>query len=159
MDAGQPALLEVGRIIKPHGIRGEVTVFLSTDRAERVAVGTVLSSPKGDLTVLKSRPHQGAYVVAFDRIADRNAAETWRGTVLSAAPIDGEDDTIWIHELFGAAVVTPDGRTRGTVVGVEENPASDLLVLDNGALVPLVFVTAIVPNAVIEIDPPEGLFE
>jgi 16S rRNA processing protein RimM len=157
MTPGEVALLEVGRIVKPHGIRGEVTVVLSTDRVERVAEGAVLQSPKGPLTVQRSRPHQGAFVVKFDVIADRNAAEGWRNVVLRAAPLDVDDDVIWIHELFGATVVTPDGRTHGTVVGVEENPASDLLVLDSGTLVPLVFVTSVTPNDVIEIDPPEGL--
>jgi 16S rRNA processing protein RimM len=159
MTTGDVALLEVGRIIKPHGIRGEVVVLLSTDRTERVAEGVVLQTKKGPLTIRRSRPHLGAHVVQFAEIADRNAAELWRNIVLQAEPLDVDDDVIWIHELFGAAVVTPDGRTRGTVVAVEENPASDLLVLDSGVLVPLVFVTSVVANDVIEVDPPEGLFE
>ena len=58
-----------------------------------------------------------------------------------------------------AEVYDADGVRRGVVVGVEANPASDLLVLDSGALVPLTFVTTVEANVRIEVDVPEGLFE
>jgi 16S rRNA processing protein RimM len=63
-----------------------------------------------------------------------------------------------VHELIGATAVLVDGTEVGTVDGVEANPASDLLVLDSGALVPVVFVTAHEPGRV-TIDPPEGLLD
>jgi len=66
---------------------------------------------------------------------------------------------IWIDQLFGAEVIDASGVSRGVVVDVEANPASDLMVLDNGALVPLTFVVALEANAKVEIDAPEGLFE
>ena len=60
-------LLEVGRIIKPHGIRGEVIVDLVTNRPEeRLAAGSVLSSDVGDMEVVRSTPHQNRWIVAFD---------------------------------------------------------------------------------------------
>jgi hypothetical protein len=97
-----------------------------------------------------------------DGLLDRNAAEAWRGTVLRAEPLDepvGDDDEgIWVHELIGSAVVLVDGTEVGTVVEVQANPASDLLVLDTEALVPVVFVTDHEPGRV-TIDPPEGLFD
>jgi 16S rRNA processing protein RimM len=150
-------LLEVGRIVKPHGIRGEVIVDLLTNRPERVAAGSVLSSDVGDLEVLRSTPHQNRWIVAFDGVADRNRAEELRGTVLRAEPIDDEDDTLWVHELIGAVVYDVNGLFYGRVVEVEANPASDLLVLPQG-LVPLTFVVTQEPGRVV-IDPPEGLIE
>ena len=63
-----------------------------------------------------------------------------------------------MHELVGAQVLLADGTAVGTVVEVEANPASDLLVLDDGALVPVVFITAQAPGRV-TIDPPDGLLE
>jgi len=100
--------------------------------------------------------------VQFEGLLDRNAAEAWRGTLLRAEasdePLGDDDDGIWVHELIGAAVHLPDGTEVGTVVEVQANPASDLLVLDSGALVPVVFVTAHAPGTV-TIDPPEGLLE
>ena len=151
-------LLEVGRIVKPHGIRGEVIVDLVSNRPdERLAPGTVLSSDVGDFEVLRSSPHQGRWIVAFAEVADRNRAEELRGTVLRAEAIEGEDDTLWVHELVGAEVYDREGRFYGSVTEVEANPASDLLVLPQG-LVPLVFVVEQDERRVV-IDPPEGLIE
>ena len=132
-------LLEVGSITKPHGIRGEVIVRLTTDRTERLDPGTVLESDRGPLRVRSSRPHQRDWIVAFEGVPDRNTAETMRGIVLRAEPLE-DPDALWVHELVGARVVDVDGGEHGVVSAVEANPASDLLVLDNGALVPVRFV-------------------
>ena len=150
-------LLEVGRIVKPHGIRGEVIVDLVTNRPERVAAGSVLSSDAGDLEVVRSSPHQNRWIVAFNGVADRNGAEELRGTVLRAEALEGEDDTLWVHELVGALVYDIDGLFYGRVREVEANPASDLLVLPQG-LVPLTFVVDQQAGRVV-IDPPDGLIE
>jgi 16S rRNA processing protein RimM len=151
-------LLEVGRIVKPHGIRGEVIVDLVTNRPdERLTPGSVLSSDAGDLEILRSSPHQHRWIVAFDGVADRNQAEELRGTILRAEAIEGEDDTLWVHELVGARVYDLDGAFYGEVQEVEANPASDLLVLPQG-LVPLVFVVERDEGRVV-IDPPAGLID
>ncbi|MDP8953559.1 MAG: ribosome maturation factor RimM [Actinomycetota bacterium] len=152
-----PPLLEVGRVVKPHGLRGEVSVKLVTDRRERLAAGTVLHTERGALEVVSSRPHQAGFIVVFAGVVDRQGAEALRGLTLLAPALD-DPDTLWVHELIGAEVVDVDGGTHGRVVAVEANPASDLLVLDGGALVPLVFVVGRSPARVV-IDPPEGLFD
>ena len=139
-------------------MRGEVLVALTSDRTSRLDPGSVLVTDRGDLTVVSASRHQDRWIVQFEGLLDRDAAEVWRGTVLRAAPIDDEDDGLWVHELVGAVVVLGDGTEVGTVASVEANPASDLLVLDSGALVPVVFVTDHEPGRV-TIDPPEGLFE
>ena len=73
------------------------------------------------------------------------------------------DGALWVHELIGARVVDVSGAARGRVVAVVANPASDLLELDGGQLVPLRFVVGGVDRdgdgAVVRIDPPEGLFD
>jgi len=152
-------MLEVGRIVKAHGIRGEVIVELISNRADlRLAPGSVLSSPRGPLEVLTSTPHQNRWIVAFAGIPDRNTAESYRNTVLSAEPIEGDDGTLWVHELIGAEVFDLEGRSYGPVEAVEANPASDLLVLSGERLVPLVFVKTRLPGRVV-IDPPLGLLD
>jgi len=155
--SAEPLHLEVGRVVKPHGIRGEVIVELVTNRTERLAPGTVLSTRRGELRVDASRPHQGRWIVSFDGVADRNGAESLRDAVLSAEPL-ADGDELWVHELIGSDVVDTDGRLLGRVTSVEANPASDLLVLDAGGLVPLRFVTAHEPGR-ITVDVPEGLLE
>ena len=158
MSAAERPTLEIGRIIKAQGLKGQVLVDLWTDRTERLASGTELSSDRGPLVVLAAAAHQHRFIVSFDRICTREEAEQWRGVVLSAPRID-DDDVIWIDQLYGAVVVDSTGVRRGVVVDVEANPASDLLVLDSGALVPLTFVTSVEANERIEVDVPDGLFE
>ncbi|MGC2484961.1 MAG: hypothetical protein WA359_01790 [Acidimicrobiales bacterium] len=151
--------LEVGRIIKAHGLRGQVVVDLWSDRHERLTPGVTLFTERGPLVVLSAAVHQKTrFLVNFDLIATREDAERWRGVVLSAPPID-DPDVIWIDQLFGARVVDRNGVERGVVVDVEANPASDLMVLDSGTLVPLTFVVSVHANRLVEIDAPEGLFE
>ena len=92
-------------------------------------------------------------------LTDRDQAEKWRGVMLSAPPIDDDDGTLWVHQLVGAVVVDQHGTQHSTVVALIENPASDLLELANGRLVPLVFMTAFQPGVRIDVDVPAGLLD
>jgi 16S rRNA processing protein RimM len=155
--AGDAGLLEIGRVTRAHGLRGEVVVELTTDRVERLAPGTVLTSDAGDLTVAAARPHQHRWIVSFEGHTGREAADRLRGLALRAAPID-DPDALWVHDLVGSEVVTARGDVVGSCVAVVANPASDLLELDGGALVPVAFVVERTPGRVV-IDPPEGLLD
>lgn len=153
------ARLEVGRIGRAHGLRGEVAVHLSTERTERLAPGASLwTAADRELVVSASRRHQQRWLVRFDGVADRDAAEALRGELLYADPIQTDGDELWVHELIGAIVQDPAGTTLGTVIAVEANPASDLLVLDGDRLLPLVFVTDHAPGR-LTVDPPDGLWD
>lgn len=152
------ARLQVGRIDKAHGIRGEVLVSLITNRTERVDPGAILFSGERRFVVGESRPHQHRWAVLFDGIATRNQAEELRGLDLVADPIDDPDE-LWVHDLLDAPVIDTAGTHLGTVMSVEANPASDLLLLDNDALVPLTFLVEIDADGSVVVDPPAGLFE
>jgi len=152
-------MLEVGRISRPHGVRGEVNVLLTSNRTERVAPGAVLTTPSGaGLEVVSSRPHKNGFIVRFLGIDDREAAEDLRNTVLSAEPIDDPDE-LWVHQLVGSVVIDQHDVARGQVDRVVENPASDLLELDSGALVPVQFIVSHIPGDTIRVDVPDGLFD
>jgi len=142
---------------RAHGIRGEVAVTLITDRQERVAPGAVLWAGERRLEVRASRPHQGRWLVDFDGVTDRSAAEALHGVVLTAEAIE-DPGALWVHELVGAEVVDAAGTRLGTVAAVEANPASDLLVLDGGGLVPLTFLVDAEPGRLV-VDPPAGLLD
>lgn len=115
----------VGKVVKPHGIRGEVVVDPQTDRPQRFQAGAVLHSEGTDYTVQASRPHKGRMLVAFEGVPDRNAAEGLRGLELTADPLDtDEEETYLASELVGTAVVHHDGRRLGTVTAVIELPSS-----------------------------------
>ena len=147
-------MLEVGRVVKPHGLKGEVVVELTTTRTDRLAPGTRFD----DLEVVRSQPFQHRWIVAFAGVNTREDADELRGRVLHAEPIDDDPDALWVHELIGASVVDTTGTALGTVTAVEANPASDLLVLDGGGLVPLRFVVEHGEGRVV-VDPPAGLLD
>jgi 16S rRNA processing protein RimM len=159
VSASERPTLEVGRIIKAQGLKGQVLVDFWTDRVkERIAPGTELTTERGVLIVKAGAKHQQRYIVSFEGTTTREQAETLRGLVLSAPGLD-DDDAIWIDELFNAEVYDQEGIMRGKVLEVEENPASDILVLDTGLLVPLTFVVQVEPNTRIDVDVPKGLFD
>jgi 16S rRNA processing protein RimM len=162
--------LEVGRIVKAHGIRGEVVVEAVSNRPERFTPGAVLYAGDREFRVRRASPRGGPdpagrmsrdrWIVSFDGVDDRNEAERLRGTVLSGEPLDHNDDAdeLWVHELVGSDLLDPAGRVLGRVAAVEANPASDLLVLESGQLVPMVFVVETAPGRVV-VDPPAGLLD
>lgn len=158
-DTGGPVELSVGRLVKPHGLRGDVIVSLTTNRSERVAPGSVLNTSDGRmLRVVRSSSHQGRFIVSFEGVTGIDAAERLRGNELYAPPLD-DPDALWVHELVGSTVEDTVGTVLGTVVEVEANPASDLLVLDDGGLIPLRFVVNSVPGVRITVDVPDGLLD
>lgn len=177
--------LVVGRIGRPHGVRGDVTVEVRTDDPdERFAPGRVLATDpaeSGPLTVEQARWHSGRLLVRFAGVDDREAAENLRGVLLvvdsADLPPTGDPDEFYDHELIGLTVVTVDGEKIGVVTEVR-HLGQDLLVIDPAArdhpdgdpgdpggyggevLVP--FVAALVPEVDVAagrivIDPPPGL--
>jgi len=155
-------LLEVGRIVRPHGLRGQVIVELWTNREERFAQGSRLIGPDAELRIRSSSPSAPSggrqrRMVSFENMDTREQADAIRGAVLRAEPI--EDETaLWIHDLIGAEVFTISGDALGRVEFVEANPASDLLVLEDGKLIPLTFVTAVTEGRM-AVDIPQGLLD
>jgi len=163
MTPGPGDRLVVGRIGRAHGLHGEVAVTFSSNRPERTAPGAVLYAGERELVVEAVRPHQGRMLVRFAGVEDRTAAERLLGVELTADPLVGDadvldDDELWVHEVVGAEVVDRAGAPVGRVTAVEANPAHDLLVLDGGVLVPMVFVVE-QRDGVLVIDPPDGLLD
>ncbi|WP_211220923.1 ribosome maturation factor RimM [Nocardioides insulae] len=150
----------VGRIGKPHGLQGLVTIDVRTDEPERrFAEGARLRAepPKGsayaatELTVEGTRWNKQVLHVAFEEIGDRNDAEAARGTLLyaavSAADTPDDPDEYYDHQLIGLRAYDEDGRELGEVTRVLHGGAQDLLSIRTpdrrDALVP--FVKVLVP--------------
>lgn len=150
-------MLEVGKIAKAHGLRGEVIVELFTNRDERVAVGAQLTTNNGVLVVQRSQPHQHRWIVKFEGVDSRESAEALHGTVLFAEPIE-DPDALWVHEMLGSEVFDAEGVFRGMVKSILANPAGDLIETDIGHLIPLRFVIEH-SESVVKVDPPAGLFD
>jgi 16S rRNA processing protein RimM len=150
----------IGRIGKPHGIRGEVTVEVRTDEPERRFVpGTSIRVERlrgaaaawPELTVVATRWHQSTLLVHFEELPDRTSAELARGLLLHAdVPADespDDPDEFYDRQLVGLRVEDPDGRALGEVTVVIHG-AQDILQVRTAdgrdALVP--FVAALVPE-------------
>jgi 16S rRNA processing protein RimM len=161
----------VGRVVKAHGLRGELVVDPSTDNAdERFAPGAVLHvSGGGVLTVTAARRHGERLLVTAAEVTDRDTAEGLRRAVLQAEATDiatGDDDEFHDHQLEGLAAELSDGTVVGTVTAVSHGLGGELLVLEaaGGGEVLVPFVKAIVPTVdlaggKVVLDPPEGLLD
>jgi 16S rRNA processing protein RimM len=160
------SLREVGRIGRAHGVHGELYVSLITDRVERVAPGARLLAGSTWLTVVESREQQQQkWLVRFDGVDDRTAAEKLTNSTLLAEPLPDADadagsdgDALWVHELIGSRVIDQQGIERGTCIAVIDNPAHDILELDSGVLIPVTFVVSCAAG-ITSVDPPDGLFD
>jgi 16S rRNA processing protein RimM len=133
-----------------------VLVIPISNRSERFAAGSVLDADGRELRIAS---YQDRWLVHFDGVDTRDAAEALRGTLLTAEPLgDARDGEVWVHEVIGSTVTDRAGNPLGRVVAVEANPAHDLIVTDGGALIPMVFVVEQEPGRVV-VDVPEGLLE
>ena len=169
--------LVVGRVVRAHGVTGEMVVEVRTDDPEqRFAVGATLRGrpPRGadigERTIESVRQHGGRLLVRLTGVSDRDSADALRGTlfVVDSAdlpPIDDPDE-FYDHELEGLRVSTVDSREVGVVAEVLHTAAGEVLAVrrDDGTEVLVPFVRAIVTavslaDNEIRIDPPEGLLE
>ena len=170
-------LIIVGRVRKAHGVNGAVVVEALSDDGDavfsagrRVIAGTTTGDPTKDrreLHITSSTPFKGGYIVRFDEIADRDAADLWRDRFLLAPDdelVPPAENEIYIHEIPGMRVELESGGVVGVVTDVFELPQG--LTLDvarerGSIMIPYDrVVTSVDRHArIIRIDPPLGLLE
>ncbi len=166
--------LTVGRIGKPQGLRGEVTVEVRTDVPElRFAEGAqLLTDPaeRGPLVVASTREQNGRLMVAFVGVSDRSQAELLRNTMLQVetgdVPASDDPDEFHDTQLVGLVAELTDGSRLGEVTEVLHLPQGDVLAIrrDGAPEVLVPFVRAMVPEVNVAggrlvIDPPAGLLD
>ena len=176
-----PEYAIVGRIRKPHGIRGEVVVELVTDAPEamfasgaRVFVGTTAPEPDAaamrEVKVERARDTGAFWLVKLDTIADRNEAERWRDRYVyvpdTELPAPAADE-VYLHDLPGMRVVLADGDVPvGEVVAFYELPQGLVIEVkkDDDTLVMVPYIPTIVKEVDVDakrvvLTPPEGLLD
>jgi 16S rRNA processing protein RimM len=133
----EPERLVVGRVVRPHGIQGELSVEVLSDAPERFAPGAELGvgdpdgpDPLKPAVIRSARQHLGRLLLTLEGVTDRDAADRFRGAWLSipaaeARPLN--QDEFWAPQLVGLAVVDHQGRERGRVADVVPGSAHDLL--------------------------------
>lgn len=167
------SMVLVGRVVRPHGLRGQVVIASETDfGAERFAVGAVVwretGGGVGGLTVADSHRQGDRWVVAFEGVATVEAAEELRGVELripESARMPLGPDEYYLYDLVGCQVQTAAGVEVGRVQAVYTGAGSALLSVDrNGAEVLVPLVKAMCPEVDVAgrrivVDPPEGLLD
>jgi 16S rRNA processing protein RimM len=135
-----PDRLVVGRVLRPHGVRGELSVEVLSDAPERFAPGAELGvgdpdgpQPPETAVVRAARRHLGRLLLTLEGVDDRDAADRYRGAWLSIPATEArplEEDEFWPHQLVGLTVVDHQGRERGRVADVVPGAAHDLLAVE-----------------------------
>jgi 16S rRNA processing protein RimM len=168
-----PATVTVGRVLRPHGVRGEVVVEVLSDVPGRLERGSALLAtfegrkPDRTLKVVESRPHKSGALVRFEGAGDRDGAEELRGALLeverSRVP-EAPEGTYYYYQLLGCRCLD-HGRDLGEVVDLVEDGGGLLLIVSDGERqVPVPFVNRFlrevdVERGRIELDLPPGLLE
>jgi 16S rRNA processing protein RimM len=163
----------IGRIVKPHGLKGEVVVEMLTDFPERFSkgLGVRLSGDARearDVRIVAVRPHLGRVLLTFEEISDVSAAETLRNAELSVRAADvapRPEGFVYHWEIEGAAVVDAAGKPLGRVAELADAGGRPLLVVETARGprdVPFaspIVVSVDVAGRRVVLDPPPGLLD
>lgn len=125
----EPAFLAIGRVLRPHGVRGELRVEIHTDYPERYGVyRRVYLGPNYTGYQIKGhRFHQGRVLLRLCEVTDRTAAEALRGqwvyiAIEDAVPL--AEGQVYLHQMLGLRVLTVEGEELGEVVDLIETGAN-----------------------------------
>jgi 16S rRNA processing protein RimM len=140
MPAEHPPFLLLGRVLRPHGIRGELRIEVLTAYPERIvpAMWVYMGSDPEDTAaavrykVTKARAHHQYLILQLDGVLDRDAADLLRQKYVmipleDAVPL--EEDEFYLYQAIGLAVYTVDNERLGEVVEVLETGANDVYVI------------------------------
>jgi 16S rRNA processing protein RimM len=167
------SMVQVGRVLRPHGLRGQVSVASETDfGSERFAPGAKVwresSGTLTTLTVTESHPQADRWVVGFEGVTTVEDADTLRGVELRIpedARMELGPGEYYLYDLVGCEVRTTTGLEIGKVQSVYTGAGGALLGVDrNGAEVLVPMVKSMCPEIDVAarriiVDPPEGLLE
>lgn len=139
----EPRFLVVGRIVRAHGVRGELRVEVLTELPERLTwlERVYLSRDPDDedpqpATVTNVRFHKGQALVTLVGAATREAADALRSTYLLvpiAEAIPLEADEFYLYQLEGLQVYSDEGERLGVVQEVLETGANQVFVVHGPA--------------------------
>lgn len=132
--AGEPVFLAVGRLQRPHGVRGELRLLVLTDFPERLHPGAIVYAGEAHtpLKIRTRRWHNQALLLAFAEYPDRTTAEALTNVTLYVRADDRPplpDGEYYQHQLLGLQVRTDEGQALGEVTEILETGANDVLVV------------------------------
>jgi 16S rRNA processing protein RimM len=136
--AGEPDFLVVGKLVKPHGVRGEIVMEVYTDFPERIQPGIVFYTGQGyaPQKLINRRPHTRGLLVKFEGYQDRDAVSELRNQIVYVRTADRpelEEGEYYHHQLLGMQVLDDEGHLLGQVERILETGANDVYVLHDPA--------------------------
>lgn len=158
--SAEPHFLAIGRVIKPHGINGEVRVELLTDLPERFKwlESVYLGEKSPRLVEIESvRFHQGGVLLKLVGYPTRTEAEALRGELLQVPESEAiplEEGEYFLHQLIDLAVYTSDGIHLGRLIEVSETGANNVFVVRGPGTE---YLLPDIPDVIQEIDLANGL--
>jgi 16S rRNA processing protein RimM len=132
--SGEPEFLAVGKIVRPHGIKGDLTMKLMTDFPERLRPGRTVyfGEEHQPFQIVTARPHGATYLMKFKGIENREDAATYGGLIVYVQTQKiprlpaGE---YYFHQLLGLTVVDEQGQILGTLDSILETRANDVYII------------------------------
>lgn len=173
--ASDPAFLVLGRILRPHGVRGELRIQVSTHYPERMAgLDTVYIGPNPHdreaahgFGMVGARRHRDLWLVRLEGLTNREDADRYRDQLLMVALDDAvplEAGEYYVYQILDARVVTTDGEDLGKIVDVLETGANDVFITRGSIYgevllpdIPEVILDVNVQDKIVTVDPPPGL--
>lgn len=158
--SSEPEFLIVGRIARPHGVHGDVGMTLMTEHPDRLMNVKVLYLGP-DLephTVKRMRRHQDGMIITFEKVPDRETAESLREHLVhvhlkDAVPL--EEGEYYLFQIEGIRVVTEDGEELGRLTGLIETGANDVYIVTSGEGKEILLPA--IPDVVLNVDVPGGV--
>ncbi|MFZ5920197.1 MAG: ribosome maturation factor RimM [Chloroflexota bacterium] len=168
---GEPVYLVVGRLRRPHGLRGEILMEVLTDFPERLKRGkqVFIGDDYTPHTISACRRHNDGLLLTFEGCTDRDEAAKLRNQDVfvptGSLPALSEGE-YYHHQLVGLSVVTDTGRSLGALVEVIETGANDVYAVrdENGRevllpAIPQVVLDVDLDSATMRVHPLEGLLD
>lgn len=164
-----PEFLDVGRILRPHGLRGELVLqpFSELVQTLKPSSEIYLESEHSPVIISAIRPHRSRYLLSIEGCVDRDAAEKWRGEVVrirfeNAKPLQ---EGVYYHwQILDLPVFTDEGDHLGTIVEILETGANEIYVIkdEQGAEILLPAIKEVILKVDLEssrmiVDVPPGL--
>ena len=127
-------LVIIGKIVAPHGVRGDVRVIPLTDFPDRfLTMKSVLVDEQRSLTIESAKFHKQFVVLKFRGFDDRNSVEQLRGSLLRVRREDAvplEEGRYYVFDIIGMSVYTTDGRQAGVITDVVSTGSNDVYVVE-----------------------------
>ena len=129
-----PEFVVVGRVVRPHGVRGALVVHALSPIIRSVTPGSQIfvGNPPSKIEILEFRPHRDRYLMTLPGCTTREQADRYRGAEINLRFDEVEplpDGEYYYWQILGLEVSTVEGKSLGQVVQILETGANDVYIV------------------------------